>query len=151
MNQLFMSGGQSTGASASTSVLPMNIQDWLPEYSLIFWSRILNIRISENQEIWFPDRTRMDWFDLAAQGTLKSLLQHHSLKASILQCSAFFVVQLSHPSLTSGKTIVLIKQTLVAMWCFCFLICYVGPSFSSKEQVSFNIMATVIICTDFGA
>ena len=43
---------------------------------------------------------RIDWFDLAAQGTLKSLLQHHSSKASILQCSAFFVVQLSHPSLT---------------------------------------------------
>ena len=104
MNQLFMSGGQSTGASASTSVLPMNIQDWLPEYSLIFWSRILNIRISENQEIWFPDRTRMDWFDLAAQGTLKSLLQHHISKASTLQCSAFFIVQRSHSYMTTGKT-----------------------------------------------
>ena len=48
---------------------------------------------------------RMDWLDLlAVQGTLKSLLQHHSLKASILQCSAFFIVQLSHPYMTTGKT-----------------------------------------------
>ena len=51
---------------------------------------------------------RMDWFDLlAVQGTLKSLLQHHSLIASILQCSAFFMVQLSHPHMTTGKTIAL--------------------------------------------
>ena len=50
---------------------------------------------------------RIDWFDLlAVQGTLKSLLQHHSSKASILQCSAFFIVQLSHPYMTTGKTIV---------------------------------------------
>ena len=55
----------------------------------------------------------MDWFDLlAVQGTLKSLLQHHSSKASILQCSAFFTVQLSHPYMTTGKTIVL------TMWNF---------------------------------
>ena len=46
---------------------------------------------------------RIDWFDLAVQGTLKSLLQHHSSKASILQCSAFFTVQLSHPYMTTGK------------------------------------------------
>ena len=53
---------------------------------------------------------RMDWLDLVAvQGTLKSLLQHHSSKASILQCSAFFIVQLSHPYMTTGKTIVLIR------------------------------------------
>ena len=57
---------------------------------------------------------RMDWLDLlAAQGTLKSLLQHHSSKVSILQCSAFFVVQLSHPYMTTGKTIALTKQTFV--------------------------------------
>ena len=55
---------------------------------------------------------RIDWFDLlAVQGTLKSLLQHHSSKASILQHSAFFTVQLSHPYLTTGKTIALIRQT----------------------------------------
>ena len=55
---------------------------------------------------------RMDWLDLlAVQGTLKSLLQHHSSKASILQCSAFFIVQLSHPYMITGKTIPLIIQT----------------------------------------
>ena len=56
----------------------------------------------------------MDWLDLlAVQGTLKSLLQHHSSKASILQHSAFFIVQLSHPYMTTGKTIALTRQTLV--------------------------------------
>jgi len=57
---------------------------------------------------------RMDWLDLlAVQGTLKSLLQHHSSKASILQCSAFFIVQLSHPYMISGKTIALTRWTFV--------------------------------------
>ena len=57
---------------------------------------------------------RMDWFDLlAVQGTLKSLLQHHSSKALILWCSAFFIVQLSHSYMTTGKTIVLTRQTFV--------------------------------------
>ena len=57
---------------------------------------------------------RMDWLDLlAVQGTLKSLLQHHSSKASILQHSAFFIVQLSHPHMTTGKTIALTRQTFV--------------------------------------
>ena len=56
---------------------------------------------------------RMDWLDLfAVQGTLKSLLQHHGSKASILHCSAFFIVQLSHPYMTTGKTITLTSQTL---------------------------------------
>ena len=57
---------------------------------------------------------RIDWFDLLpVQGTLKSLLQHHSSKASILWCSAFFIVQLSHPYMTIGKTIALTGQTFV--------------------------------------
>ena len=56
----------------------------------------------------------MDWFDLlAVQGTLKSLLQHHNLKASILQCSAFFMVHFSHPYMTTGKTIALTRRTFV--------------------------------------
>ena len=55
----------------------------------------------------------MDWFDLAVQGTLKSHLQHHSSKASILRHSAFFIVQLAHPHVTIGKTIALTKQTVV--------------------------------------
>ena len=57
---------------------------------------------------------RIDWFDLAVQGTLKSHLQQHSSKASILQCSAFFMVQLSHPSVPTGKTIALTIRTLVS-------------------------------------
>jgi len=58
----------------------------------------------------------MDWLALlAVQGTLKSLLQHHSSKASILQCSAFFIVQLSHPYMTTGKTIALTRWTFVGI------------------------------------
>ena len=78
MSQFFTSGGQSIGVSASASVLPMNIQDWFP----LGWTVDL----------------------LAVQGTLKSLLQHHSSKASVLQHSAFFIVQLLHPYMTTRKT-----------------------------------------------
>ena len=88
MSQFFISGGQNIGASASASVLPN-------EYSGLI-------------------SFRMDWLDLlAVQGTLKSLLQHHSSKASILQRSAFFTVQLSHPHMTTGKTIALTGRTFV--------------------------------------
>ena len=96
---------------------------------------------------------RMDWFDLlAVQGTLTSLLQHHSSKASILQCSAFFIVQLSHPYMTTGKTIALTRQTFVGkvMSLLFNMAVQVGHSFSSKEQVSFNFTASVSICGDFG-
>ena len=90
MSQLFPSGGQSIGASALTSVLPMNNE----HPGLISF--------------------RMDWLDLlAVQGTLKSLLQHHCLKASILRHSAFFTVQLSHPYMTTGRTIALTRRTFV--------------------------------------
>ena len=66
---------------------------------------------------------RIDWFDLlTVQGTLKSLLQHHSLKASVLWHSDFFMVQLSHPYITTGKTITLTRQTFVAKVVSCFLI-----------------------------
>ena len=87
MSQLFASGGQNIGVSASTSVLPVH-PGLIP--------------------------LRMDCLDLlAVQGTLKSLLQHHSSKASILLCLAFFIVQLSHPYMTTGKTIALIRWTFV--------------------------------------
>ena len=80
--------GQSIGVSATTSV-PFNEHPGLISF-------------------------RRDWLDLlAVQGTLKSLLQHHSSKASVLQCSAFFIVQLSHPYLTTGKTIALSRRTFV--------------------------------------
>ena len=81
------SGGQSIGVSDSASVLSMK------------YSGLISFRI--------------DWFDLKVQGTLKSLLQHHSLIASILQCSAFFIVQLSHPYMPNGKTIALTRWTFV--------------------------------------
>ena len=84
MSQFFESGSQSIGVSASVSVFPMNIS------------------------------FRIDWFDfLAVQGTLKSLFQHHSSKALILGHSAFFIVELSHPYMTTGKTITLTRWTFV--------------------------------------
>ena len=89
MSQSVASHGQSIGVSASTSALPMMTQDWFP----LGWT---------------------GWMDLlAVQGTLKSLLQHHSSKASILWCSVFFMVQLSHPYMSSGKTIALTRWTFV--------------------------------------
>ena len=77
-----------------------------------YWS--FSLSISPSNEYSGLISSRMDWFDpLAIQGTLKSLLQHHSLKASILRGSAFFLVQLSHPYITTGKTIALTRQTFV--------------------------------------
>ena len=85
MSQFFTSGGLSIGVSASAA-------------SSNEYSGVISFRI--------------DWLDfIAVQGTLKSLLQHHSSKASILQHSAFFIVQLSHPYMTTGKTIALTRQT----------------------------------------
>ena len=71
----------------------------------------------------------MDWLDLlAVQGTPKSLLQHHSSKESIIRCSAFFIVQLAHPYMTTGKTIALTRWTFVGKVCLCFLIWCLGWS-----------------------
>ena len=98
MSQLFTWGDQSIGASASVPVFPM-----------------ISFRIG--------------WFDLlAVQRTLKSLLQHNSSKASILRHSAFFIEQLSHPYMITGKTIALTMQTLSTKWCLHFLICCLGWS-----------------------
>ena len=84
MSQLFTWGGQSIGVSASASVLPMNTQGWFP----LGWT---------------------GWISLLSKG----LLQHHSSEASIFWCSAFFMVQLSHPYMTTGKTIALTRLTFV--------------------------------------
>ena len=86
MGQFFTSSGQNIGVPASASVLPMNIQHWFP-------LRLTGL--------------------LAVQGTLKSLLQHHNSKASILQHSLFFMVQFSHPYVTTVKTIALTRWTFV--------------------------------------
>ena len=98
------------------------------------------------QQIFRTDFFRIDWFDLlAVQGTLKSLLQHHSSKASMLQCSAFFIVQLSHPYMTTGKTIALTRWTFVCRvmqlllnMLSRFVIAFQRSKrlFSSKEQFS---------------
>ena len=88
-SQLFTSGGQSIKASASASVLPMNIQGW-PTWGL---SGLISLQ---------------------SKGLLKSHLQHHNLKASILQCSAFFMIWFSHPYTTTRKTIALTIWTLVS-------------------------------------
>ena len=78
-----------------------------------FWS--FSFSISPSNEHPGLISFKMDWLDLlAVQGTVKSLLQHHCSKASILQCSDFFTVQLSHPYMTTGKTIALTKRTLLA-------------------------------------
>ena len=87
MSQLFAWGGQSIEVSASASVLPINTQDWSP----LGWT---------------------GWISLQFKG-FSSLLQHHSSKAAILWCSAFFIVQLSHPYMTTGKTIALTRRTFV--------------------------------------
>ena len=88
ISQLFAWGGQSIGVSASASALPMNTQAWSP----LGWT---------------------GWISLQSKGTLKSLLQHHSSKASIFWHSAFLTVQLSHPYMTTGKTIALTRWTFV--------------------------------------
>ena len=92
-----------------------------------YWS--FSFSIISSKEIPGLISFRMDWLDLLAiQGTLKSLLQHHSSKASILLCSAFFTVQLSHPYMTTGKTIALNRQTFVVKEMSLVLICYLGWS-----------------------
>ena len=80
----------------------------------IRWPKYWSFIISPSNEYSGLISSRIDWFDLLAiQGTLKSLLQHHSSKESILRRSAFFIVQLSHPYMTTGKTIALIRRTFV--------------------------------------
>ena len=80
----------------------------------IRWPKYWSFSISPSNQYSRLISFRIDWFDLLAlQGTLKSLLQHHSSKASVLRCSAFFIVQLSHPYLTTGKTIALTIWTFV--------------------------------------
>ena len=79
----------------------------------IRWPNYWSFSISPSDEYSGLISFRIDWFDLAVQGTLKSLLQHHSSKASVLQCSGFFMIQLSHPYMATGKTIAMTRQTFV--------------------------------------
>ena len=89
MGKFFASGGRSIGVSASASLLPLNIQNWFP----LGWTGCISLQSKES---------------------LKSLLQHHSSKASILQRLAFFIVQLSDPYMTPGRTMALTRRTFVS-------------------------------------
>ena len=94
----------------------------------------------------------MDWLDLlAVQGTLKSLLQHHSSKASILQRSAFFIVQLSHPYMTTGKTIALSRRTFVGKVMSLLLNILPRLVITFLPRSKHLFMAAITICSDFGA
>ena len=110
-----------------------------------------NFSISLSNEYWRLISFRIDWFDLAVQGILKSLLQHHSLKAPILWCSAFFIVQLSHLYMTNRKTIALSRQTYVGkVMSLLFNMLFRSVStFLPRSKFFFNFMAEVTICSDF--
>src|SRR5574340_479259 len=100
------------------------MSQWWPNY----WSSSFNISPSNENSGLISFRT--DWLDLlAVQGTLRSLLQHHSSKASILWCSALFIVQLSHPHMTTGKTIALTR------WTF----------FGKVMSLLFNVLSRLVI------
>ena len=116
-----------------------------------YWSFSFNI--SPSNEYSELISSRMDWLDLlAVQGTLKSLLQHHSSKASILWCSSFSLAQLSHPYMTTGKTIALTRWTFVGkVTSLLFnMLSRLVITFLPRSK-SFNFMAAVTICSDFGA
>ena len=125
------------------------------ESVLIKWPRYwsFSFTVSASNEYSGLISFRIDWFDLlVVQGTLKSLLQHHSSKVSILQFSAFFIVQLSHPYMTTGKTIALTR------WTFVSKVISLLFNMLSRLVITFlprstrlNFMAAVTICSDFWA
>ena len=126
MSQFFASSSQRIGASASASVLPMNIE-------------FISFRI--------------DCFDLlAVQGTLKSLLQQCNSEASIFRCSAFLIVQLSHPYMILEKKIALTRWTFVGkvMSLLFNMLSRFVIAFFPRSQASFNFMAAVTVHGDFG-
>ena len=116
-----------------------------------YWS--FSFSISPSNEYSGLISLRMDWLDLlAVQGTLKSLLQHHSSKHQFFGAPGFFIVQLSHPYMTTGKTIALMRRTFVGkVMSLLFNMLSRLVKFSSKEQASFTCMSAVTICSDFGA
>ena len=128
---------------SNEATLPM----WWPKY----WSFSFSIIPSKQHPglISF----RMDGLDLlAVYGTLKSLLQHHSSKAPIVWSSAFFTVQLSHPYMTTGKTIALTRRTFVGkiMSLLFNMLSRLVITFLPRSKRSFNFMAVITICSDFG-
>ena len=148
----------------SSSVVPLSSPSIFPSIRVFsngsalhtrwpkYWSFSFNI--SPSNEHWGLISFRKDWLDLpAVQGTLKSLLQHHSSKASILQCSAFFIVQLSHPYMTTGKTIALTRRTFVGkvMSLLFNMLSRLVVTFLPRNKRLFNFMAAVTICSGIGA
>ena len=116
-----------------------------------YWS--FSFSISPVNEISGLISLWMDWFDLlAVQGTLKSIFQHHSSKASSLWCSAFFILQLSHPYMTTGKIIALTRGTCVGkvMSLLFNILSMLVIAFLPRNKC-LNFMAAVTICSDFGA
>ena len=119
----FSSLPQSFPASGSCQMSQSVLRIRCPKY----WH--FRFSISPSNEYSGLISFRMDWLDLrAVQRTLKSLLQHHSSKASILRRSAFFTIQISHPYMTTGKTIALTRWTFVDKVMLCFSICCLGWS-----------------------
>ena len=115
-----------------------------------YWSSSLNI--SPSNEYSGLISFRMDWLDLlAVQGTLKILLQHHSSKTSILWQSAFFIVQLSHPYMTTGKIIALTRWTFVGKVMSLLFNMLSSLVIAFLPRNSFNFVVSVTICSDFGA
>ena len=117
-----------------------------------YWSFSFNISPS-NEHVGLIS-FRMDCLDLlAVQGTLKSLLQHHSSKASILRRSAFFTFQLAHPYMITGKTIALTRRTFVGkiMSLLFNKLSRLVITFLPRSKRSFNFMDAITICSDFGA
>ena len=143
---------------------PLLLSSIFPSIRVFSNESVLRIRQPKDQNFSFsisPSNEysglisfRIDWLDLlTVQRTLKSLLQHHSSKALTLRCSGFFIVQLSHPYMTTGKTIALSRMDF--SWqsndsAFSYAV-QVGQSISSKDQVPFTFMAAVTICSDVGA
>ena len=120
----------------------------------IRWPKYWSFSFCPSNEYWGLISFRIDWFDLlTAQGTLKNLLQHHNSKASVLQHSAFYIVQLSYLYMTTGKIIALSIWTFVGKVMSLFLntLSRFVIAFFSEEQESFNFMAAVTVHSDFGA
>ena len=118
----------------------------------VYWS--FSFSISPSDEHPELISFRMDWLDLLAlQGTLKSLLQHHCSKASILQSSAFFIAQLSHPYMTTGKTIALTRWTFVGkvMSLFFNMLSRLVIIFLPRSKRLLTSWLQSPICSDFGA
>ena len=115
-----------------------------------YWS--FSFRICPSNEYSGLISFRIDLFDLAVQGTLKSFLQHHTSKASILQHSAFFIVQLSHPYMTTGKIVALTTQTFVGkvMSLLFNMLSRLVIAFLPRSN-RLNFVAAVTTCSDFGA